>query len=152
MAESPRRPGRLLIQGERVAGLPGEPAGAGAVPAALHDQVTLALPGCTVLAGLIDFHSHLGIDTRRAHLGVQIGVPEPEYTANGISRMQEDLRAGATTLRSCADRHGSDRSLRRGRRRGRVVGPGVSAAGCARRRPRCSGGAVASVLTDDPNE
>jgi len=152
VAESPRRPGRLLIQGERIADLPGEPAGAGALPSALHDQVTLALPGCTLLAGLIDFHSHLGIDTRRAHLGAQIGVPESEYTANGISRMQEDLRAGATTLRLCGDRHGIDLSLRRAVEEGRVLGPRLIAAGRAIRSPRCSGGAVASVLSDDPNE
>src|SRR5205807_580447 len=149
---SDQKPVPLGVATDRIAGLPGEPAGSGPVRAALHDQVTLALPGCTVLAGLIDFHSHLGIDTRRGHLGAQIGVPEPEYTANGISRMQEDLRAGATTLRLCGDRHGIDLSLRRAVEEGRVAGPRLIAAGRAIRSPRCSGGAVASVLTDDPDE
>src|SRR5437588_6075295 len=66
--------------------------------------------------------------------------------------MQEDLRAGATTLRLCGDRHGIDLLLRRAVDEGRVVGPRLIAAGRAIRSPRCAGGAVASVLTDDPDE
>jgi imidazolonepropionase-like amidohydrolase len=101
---------------------------------------------------LIDFHSHLGIDTRRGHLGAQVGVPIPEYIANGISRILEDLHAGVTTVRLCGDRHGADLALRRAVDTGSVVGPRIFAAGRAIRSPRCSGGAVASVETDAPDE
>jgi len=101
---------------------------------------------------LIDFHSHLGIDTRRSHLGAQVGVPAPEYLASGIGRMMEDLHAGVTTLRLCGDRYGVDLILRRATGEGSVVGPRLVVAGRAIRSPRCAGGAVASVLTDDPDE
>ena len=43
-----------------------------------------ALPGCTLLPGLIDFHSHVGIDTRRSDLASQVQVPPSRYLAAGI--------------------------------------------------------------------
>ena len=150
--DRPRRPGRLVIEGERVAMVEGHPPGAPRAAADDGPSLTLALPGCTLLSGLMDFHSHLGIDTRRGNLGRQIAVPVPEYLAAGIARMEENLRAGVTTVRLCGDRHGVDLALRRAVEDGRVVGPRLIAAGRAIRSPRCSGGAVASVITDDPEE
>lgn len=150
--DRPRRPGGLVLDGERVATVDGHPPGASRAAADDGASLTLSLPGCTLLPGLMDFHSHLGIDTRRGHLGHQIEVPVPEYFAAGIARMEENLRAGVTTVRLCGDRHGVDLALRGGVEDGRVVGPRLIAAGRAIRSPRCSGGAVASVITDDPEE
>lgn len=149
--DQPRRPGRVLIAGERIVHLDLESPGASA-PAAAVSDVRLSLPGCTLLPGLIDFHSHLGIDTRRSHLDAQIGVPLPEYTAGGIGRMGDDLRAGVTTMRLCGDRHGIDLALRRATAEGSVIGPRLVVAGRAIRSPRCAGGAVASVFTDATDE
>ncbi len=150
--DRPHRPGRLTVAGERIADVGGAPPPAAASAPDGPEDLTLSLPGCTLLSGLIDFHSHLGIDTRHGDLGAQIGVPASEYTAAGIGRMREDLQAGVTTLRLCGDRHGIDLRLRRAVAEGRVIGPRLLAAGRAIRSPRCSGGAVASVLTDDPEE
>ena len=145
----PRRPGRLTVAGERIADVGAAPPPAGADGS---EGLALSLPGCTLLPGLIDFHSHLGIDTRYGDLGAQIGVPASEYAAAGIGRIGEDLQAGVTTVRLCGDRHGIDLRLRRAVEEGNVIGPRLLAAGRAIRSPRCSGGAVASVLTDDPEE
>src|SRR5690242_2102186 len=136
VGEFPRRPGRLAIEGDRIVAVSEEAARRPKEP------VTIALPGCTLLPGLIDFHSHLGIDTRRGHVGLraQVEVPTPEYTARGISLIQEDLEAGATTLRLCGDRYGVDLALRRETDTGQLVGPRLVVAGRAIRSPRSSGG------------
>ena len=77
-------------------------------------------------------------------------MPTGEYV--GVNRTLEDLRAGVTGVRVCGDLHGIDLAVRRAVEEGAIVGPRLVAAGRAIRSPRCSGGAVASVLTDDPNE
>lgn len=157
-SDRPRRPGRLVIDGARVVATNHQsrigdvPAGGPTPSADGRPGLTLSLPGCTLLPGLVDFHSHLGIDTSRANLGAQIAVPAPEYAAAGASRVMEDLRAGVTTVRLCGDRHGIDLLVRRAIEDGRVIGPRVIAAGRAIKSPRCSGGAVASVDTDAPDE
>jgi len=138
----PHRPGCLGIDGERIAAW-GE-AGPG--------DLTLSLPGCTLLPGLIDFHSHVGLDTRRGSLGAQAAVSPARYLAAGAGRLQDDLRSGVTTLRLCGDRYGADLAIRRAVEEGRVLAPRLLAAGRAMRSPRCHGGAIASVFTDDPAE
>jgi imidazolonepropionase-like amidohydrolase len=149
--DQPRRPGGLAIAGERIVHVDPAPSGETS-PATSAADVQLSLPGCTLLPGLIDYHSHLGIDTRRSHLAAQIGVPAPEYIASGIGRMVDDLRAGVTTIRLCGDRHGIDLAVRRATAEGTVIGPRLVVAGRAIRSPRCAGGAVASVFTDAPDE
>jgi imidazolonepropionase-like amidohydrolase len=143
--DHPRHPGRVDIEGDRVTRLDGR---VGPPP----DSVVFSLPGCSLLPGLWDFHSHLGLDTRRGQLSAQVRVPVGEYVANGVSRILEDLRAGVTSVRACGDLHGIDLAVRRAVEEGAIVGPRLVAAGRAIRSPRCSGGVVASVLTDDPKE
>ena len=141
--DQPHHPGRVDIEGDRVTGVNGR---GGSSP----DSLVLSLPGCSLLPGLWDFHSHLGLDTRRGHLSAQVRVPTGEYV--GVNRTLEDLRAGVTGVRACGDLHGIDLAVRRAVEEGAIVGPRLVVAGQAIRSPRCSGGAVASVLTDDPNE
>ena len=148
VGDAPRRPGRIWVSGDRIAAV-GEMPVSG-LPLAGSTACAVALPGCTLLPGLIDFHSHLGIDTRHGRLQSQVQVSVPEYIGRGIARAQEDLRGGVTTMRLCGDRHGVDLILRREIEAGRVVAPRLLVAGRAIRSPRASGGAVASVFTDDP--
>jgi imidazolonepropionase-like amidohydrolase len=157
--DRPHTPGTLAVEGERIVLAGGASAATSGAPAAsappsgrTSPDLALSLPGCTLLPGLIDFHSHLGIDTRRGDLAAQVRVPPPHYLAAGIARIQEDLRAGATTLRLCGDLHGADLVLRRAVEEGGVVGPRLVVAGRAIRSPRGGGGAIASVFTDDPQE
>ncbi len=144
----PREPGEIVVAGERIVAVRG--ALAGAEPR--DQELVLSCPGCTLLPGLIDFHSHVGIDTRRPDLAAQVQVPPSHYLARGIGLLQEDLYAGVTTVRLCGDRYGADLALRRTVEGGTVIGPRLLAAGRAIRSPHSSGGAVASVLTDDVEE
>jgi imidazolonepropionase-like amidohydrolase len=148
LSERPKTPGALTVDGEQIVRVGGGRPGA----TSTADDLTLELPGCTLLPGLIDFHSHLGINTRRSDLDTQVRVPPSRYAAAGIARIQEDLRAGVTTLRLCGDWHGVDLKLRRAVQDRAVVGPPLVAAGRAIRSPRAGGGAIASVFTDDPEE
>jgi imidazolonepropionase-like amidohydrolase len=156
--DQPCRPGHVVIDGERIVAVDDHPAMLGIQaggPRVAEDgrlAITLSLPGCTLLPGLIDFHSHLGLDTRHGDLRGQIAMPVPEYTAAGIGRIIEDLRAGVTTVRLCGDREGIDLGVRRAIDEGRVIGPRLIAAGRAIGSPRSSGGAVASVFTEAPEE
>jgi imidazolonepropionase-like amidohydrolase len=135
------RPGRLRIDGERIA----DPAGAAA-------DLVLSLPGCTLLPGLIDFHTHAGIDTRRGDLRAQAHAPQPVAAAHAVGQLQDDLRAGVTTARLCGDIGGLDLRLRAGIEAGRIVAPRLFVAGRAIKSPRGGGGAIASIETDDPDE
>jgi len=143
--DQPQHPGRVDIEGDRVTRVD-------ARVAPSPDSLVLSLPGCSLLPGLWDFHSHLGLDTRRGHLSAQVRAPVGEYVANGVRRILEDFRAGVTGVRVCGDLHGIDLAVRRAVEEGAIVGPRLVVAGRAIRSPRCSGGAVASVLTDDPTE
>jgi imidazolonepropionase-like amidohydrolase len=136
-------PGRLVIEDGRIASTAASGPAAG-----LH----LELPGCTLLPGLFDFHSHAGIDTRHGDLPAQAHAPEARATADAIGRLQDDLRGGVTTARLCGDIGGLDLRLRAGIAAGRVAGPRLVVAGRAIKSPRGGGGAIVSVITDDPDE
>jgi len=147
----PHEPGAIAVAGERIVAVGGTPSGVGP-PEPRDPERVLSFPGCTFLPGLVDFHSHVGIDTRRGGLDAQVRVPPERYLARGIGLLQEDLWAGTTTARLCGDHHGADLALRRMVEEGMVLGPRLLAAGRAIRSPRASGGAVVSVMTDDVEE
>jgi imidazolonepropionase-like amidohydrolase len=142
----PSAPGRLLIEGDRIAAAGAAAAGAG--PGALR----VALPGCTLLPGLIDFHTHAGIDTRRPNLGAQAREPGPVAAGRAVGRLQDDLRGGVTAARLCGDLGGLDLRLRDAIAAGRIAGPRLFVAGRAIKSPRGGGGAIVSVTTDDAAE
>ncbi|HET7265491.1 MAG TPA: amidohydrolase family protein [bacterium] len=142
VAEGAHRPGRLCITNGRVA--PPDAAGPG--------EFDVSLPGCTLLPGLVDFHTHAGIDTRRGDLRGQAHAPGPVAAGEAVGRLQDDLRAGVTTARLCGDIGGLDLRLRAQIEAGRVVGPRLFVAGRAIKSSRGGGGAVVSVTTDDPEE
>ncbi len=138
-ADRALEPGRLLIRGGRVV-------------AAGDADAVVSLPGCTLLPGLVDFHTHAGIDTRGGDLRAQAHAPHPVAMGEAIGRLQDDLRAGVTTARLCGDIGGLDLRLRTQIDAGWVVGPRLVVAGRAMKSPRGGGGAIVSVLTDDPEE
>lgn len=139
-------PGGLLIDGDHIRSV-------GVDVNADHTAVLhLSLPGCTLLPGLIDFHTHAGIDTRRGGLSAQAHEPSPIAAGHALGRLQDDLRGGVTTARLCGDIGGLDLRLRSEIDAGRIVGPRLFVAGRAIKSPRGGGGAIASVTTDDPAE
>ena len=149
VADRASAPGALLIDGDRIVSVEDATVGrSGGPPGTLH----IALPGCTLLPGFVDFHTHAGIDTRRGGLAAQAHEPPPVAAGNALGRLQDDLRGGATTARLCGDLGGLDLRLRAEIDAGRVVGPRLVVAGRAIKSPRGGGGAIASVMTDDPEE
>ncbi|HEV2281007.1 MAG TPA: amidohydrolase family protein [bacterium] len=153
VAERVSSPGGLLIEGDRIVAV-GGPAIAAAGPDAGHAPGVLhiALPGCTLLPGFFDFHTHAGIDTRRGGLSAQAHEPPPASAGHALGRLQDDLRGGVTTARLCGDLGGLDLRVRAEIDAERVVGPRLVVAGRAIKSPRGGGGAIVSVTTDDPRE
>jgi imidazolonepropionase-like amidohydrolase len=145
-------PGSLLIENDRIAAVASAPRNARVGAAGRDGALHLSLPGCTLLPGLIDFHTHAGIDTRRGGLAAQAHEPPPIAAGNAIGRLQDDLRAGVTTARLCGDLGGLDLRLRAAIHDGHVMGPRLVVAGRAIKSPRGGGGAIASVMTDDAAE
>ena len=143
----PHEPGVIVIADGHITAVGGESRASEPAPSFI-----LTLSGCTLLPGLVDFHSHVGIDTRRSDLAVQVQAPPGEYLARGIGLLQEDLCAGATTIRLCGDHHDADLALRRAVEDDTIIAPRLLAAGRAIRSRRSSGGAVVSVVTDDAGE
>lgn len=141
VAEHAQRPGRLYVKSGRVA-----------APDGASPEFVLSLPGCTLLPGLTDFHTHAGIDTRRGDLRGQAHAPGPVAAAEAVGRLQDDLRAGVTTARLCGDIDGLDLRLRAQIEGGWIAGPRLFVAGQAIKSPRGGGGAIVSVTTDDPGE
>ena len=149
-AERASAPGGLLIDGERIVAAGAAARGPGDANAgtALH----VSLPGCTLLPGFVDFHTHAGIDTRRGGLSQQAHEPPAIAAGHAVGRLQDDLRGGVTTARLCGDIGGLDLRLRAEIEAGRIVGPRLVVAGRAIKSPRGGGGAIASVMTDDADE
>lgn len=145
VADRASAPGTLLIDGQRIVA-------SGAGPSSGDLSLHIALPGCTLLPGLVDFHTHAGIDTRRGGLAAQAHEPPVVAAGNALGRLQDDLRGGVTTARLCGDLGGLDLRLRGEIEGGRVVGPRLVVAGRAMKSPRGGGGAIVSITTDDAEE
>lgn len=150
VADRASAPGRLLIDGDRILGAGGAASRPEAASAA--GAVRISLPGCTLLPGFVDFHTHGGIDTRRGGLSAQAHEPPAVAQGNAVGRLQDDLRGGVTTARLCGDIGGLDLRLRAEIAAGRIVGPRLVVAGRAIKSPRGGGGAIVSVVTDDAGE
>jgi imidazolonepropionase-like amidohydrolase len=142
-------PATVLIDDDRIVAV--EAGGSAAQPAAV-DGLRVSLPGCTLLPGLIDFHTHAGIDGRRGGLTAQAHEPAALAAGNALGRLQDDLRGGVTTARLCGDLAGLDLRLRSEIGAGHVVGPRLVVAGRAIKSPRGGGGVIASVTTDDAGD
>src|SRR5215471_14452677 len=121
-ADGALAPAVLRIDGERIIAVD-----AGEVPSRppAVDGLRVSLPGCTLLPGLIDFHTHAGIDTRSGGLAEQAHEPPALTAGNALRRLQAEIGAG------------------------RVVGPRLVVAGRAIKSPRGGGGVIASIMTDD---
>jgi imidazolonepropionase-like amidohydrolase len=83
VGDRPHHPGCVEIEGDRVTGVDGR---VGSSP----DSLVLSLPGCSLLPGLWDFHSHLG-------LGSSLGTIEVGKVADVIA-VEEDPVEDFTAL------------------------------------------------------
>jgi len=90
-------------------------------PKAAH---LIALPGVTLLPGLIDMHVHLTADPRYN------GYRELEYTDNfwtvvGVYNAKRTLEAGFTTVRNVGSSNYDDVAIKQGIEQGFAVGPRI---------------------------
>lgn len=96
-------------------------------PAAPADARRVALPGLTLVPGLIDMHVHLGGTPliggyRRLEYTDQFG------TVLGVPNVKATLDAGFTTVRSLGEDHHADVALRQAIDGGFIPGPRIVAA------------------------
>src|SRR6266852_6945286 len=133
------RPGRLLdvrtgelranqaivLEGEKITQI----APASEVKAAAGD-VSINLPGATVLPGLIDMHTHLTFDL--GSLGYAgLGISTAREALHGARNARRTLEAGFTTVRNLGAKDYADVALRDAINDGDVSGPRIVASGPA---------------------
>jgi imidazolonepropionase-like amidohydrolase len=109
----------VVIEGERIDTV-GEPAPSGVEG--------IDLDGCTVLPGLIDAHTHLGIAFELQHHGQAGTMPAAEVAARVFKLCREALLAGFTT---CRDMGGLDGGMVRVIGEELVPGPRILPSGPA---------------------
>ncbi len=109
----------VLLDGERIASI-GE--------RAPSDAETIDLDGCTLLPGLIDAHTHLGIAFELQHHAQQGHIPTAEIAARVFQVCAATLDAGFTM---CRDVGGLDGGIVRAIDLGLVEGPRILPSGPA---------------------
>src|SRR3984957_10256508 len=94
--------------------------GAAIVPAARRP----ALPGMTLLPGLIDMHVHLTHDPRFSGYK-SLEFTDSFWTVVGVANAKRTLEAGFTTVRNVGSRNFDDVALKQGIEQGYVSGPRI---------------------------
>jgi imidazolonepropionase-like amidohydrolase len=132
---------RLVIAGDRVTRVGGGSA----------DGVeALDLGDATILPGLVDMHTHLGINHEAGDIRAQMGDPPVRHILAGARSLRQDLLAGVTTAKLNGDRDFYDVQARQAIRDGLAEGPWLRVSGRGIKSPRCTGGVVATCVVDGP--
>lgn len=105
----------------------------------------------TILPGLIDMHTHLGINHQTGDIKAQMKDPAVPHILAGAQSLRVDLESGITTAKLNGDREFYDIQMRDAVRAGMAQGPRLVASGRGIKSPRCTGGVVATCLADDPD-
>jgi len=101
-------------------------------PTVLPQQV-IDYPGCHVVPGLIDCHSHLSLDCSLENYLGRMNGSETELAIIATKTMVKDLRSGVTTSRCMGDRFYIDVFCRKAVEDGFVVGPQLKVSGIGMR-------------------
>ena len=118
-----------------------------AVPAAPAD--ILDLGDATILPGLVDMHTHLGINHQTGDMRTQMKDPPARHVAAGMHSLCADLESGVTTAKLNGDREFYDIQVRDAIRDGVARGPRLLVSGRGVKSSRCTGGVVATCIVDD---
>ena len=104
----------------------------------------------TILPGLIDMHSHLGINHQTGDIKAQMQDPPVQHILAGSESLRRDLMSGATAVKLNGDRDLYDVQMRDAVRDGLACGPRLAISGRGIKSSRCTGGVVATRVVDDP--
>ena len=97
-----------------------------------EDYQIIDLKNGTILPGLIECHTHVGLDARLAnHLEMMVSITDCELTIMALKSLREDLEAGITTARCAGDQNYIDVVIKNKIRDGSVVGPNLVVSGMA---------------------
>jgi imidazolonepropionase-like amidohydrolase len=132
---------RVVVADGRVERLGGAPA---------EDAETYEFDGATILPGLVDMHTHLGITHEAGDIRAQMAAPPVAHILAGARSLQRDLHAGVTSAKLNGDRDCYDLQMRDAIRAGAAEGPRLLVAGKGIKSSRCTGGVVATCLADGP--
>ncbi len=138
------RPTAVVVEGDRIAALhrDGEPSSKDA-------GTNLDFADATVLPGLIDMHTHLGINHRTGDIRAQMRQSAVEHILAGTRNLREDLASGVTTAKLNGDRDFLDVQMRQAVQNGAAEGPRLFVSGRGIKASRCTGGVVATCIADD---
>ncbi len=129
--------GRIRLVETTARAAPGEPAD------------VFDLGEATILPGLVDMHTHLGINHQAGDIRAQMQDPPARHVAAGMHSLLADLESGVTTAKLNGDREFYDIQVRDAVRDGVARGPRLFASGRGIKSSRCTGGVVATCLADD---
>jgi imidazolonepropionase-like amidohydrolase len=87
------------------------------------EEHMLDFPGCMIMPGLIDSHTHLSMDGELDNYLDHMADPVAELTLRATAMMSRDLEAGVTSCRCCGDREFLDISCRKAVGEWLVTGP-----------------------------
>lgn len=118
-------------------------------PAAAADEAVWDFGEATVLPGLVDMHTHLGINHRTGEIRAQMTSSPVRHILAGVASLGEDLMAGVTTAKLNGDRDFYDVQMRDAIQAGAVEGPRLQVSGRGIKSSRCTGGVVATCIADE---
>jgi len=106
----------------------------------------------TLLPGLVDMHTHLGINHRRGDIVGQMRDAAVPHILAGSANLADDLRSGVTTAKLNGDRELFDVQFRQtAQDKTDVEAPRLVVSGRGIKSSRCTGGVVATRIADDPD-
>jgi imidazolonepropionase-like amidohydrolase len=142
--QEPDGPQIIEIDAGKFTGIRPASSGTGDVAAAID------LSNWTVLPGLIDGHTHLGLDLMAGNEAVQSALPETEMVLRAASHGARNVRNGVTTVRLVGEKNFIDVPLRKMFDCGELLGPRIVTA-TRGIRPSNGHGAIA-VIADGVDE
>jgi len=112
-------------------------------------DAVLDFGAATILPGLVDMHTHLGINHRTGDIKAQMKDPAVPHILAGVKSLRADLESGVTTAKLNGDREFYDLQMRDAIRAGSTLGPRLFVSGRGIKSPSCTGGVVATCIVDD---
>ena len=90
---------------------------------------TIAFPGCTLMPGLIDCHTHIALDGSNDPFSSSMREPLPVKILKAARNAEQTLLAGVTTIRDMGGADGVDLEIRNAIQSGLIKGPRILASG-----------------------